>query len=62
MTRKQLERAVAQATGESAVEVRRRGFSLVEPFNSDFDFTTDERPPQVVDWDRLEQFRVSLYP
>lgn len=62
MTPRQLERAVARATGEPATVIRRRGFSLVESFNSDFDFTTDECRPQVVDWDELAESRMSLYP
>ena len=49
MTQAQLDRAVAQRTGESLSTIRRRGFSVVAmPELCDFD---DLAPPQVVDWD-----------
>jgi len=57
MTQKQLERLVATATGEDLAAIRRRGFSLANPFNGNFDPEPDERPPQWVDWDELEQER-----
>ncbi len=48
MTQIELEREVANRTGESLRTVHRRGFNLVEP---------DYPPPQVVDWDKLDRVR-----
>jgi hypothetical protein len=53
MTQRQLEHEVALATGESVRSIHRYGFSLLEP---------DDRPPLVVDWDRLDQQRPRLFP
>lgn len=55
MTRRELENEVAAVTGESLREIRRRGFSLVQPLH-------DDEPelyafPQMVDWDALDQER-----
>lgn len=48
MTQQDLERALAQATGESVGTIGRRGFSLVEP---------PHLQPLVVDWDQLQADR-----
>lgn len=45
MTQAQLDRELADVTGESVDEIRRRGFSLIE---------MPERP-QIVDWDQVQQ-------
>ncbi len=37
MTQRQLNRSVASKTGEDLREIRRRGFSIVDPRNIDFD-------------------------
>lgn len=52
MTQRELENEVAAATGESLREIRRRGFSIVQPL-------PDDEPeiyafPQTVDWDALD--------
>jgi hypothetical protein len=62
MTHFELVREVAQATGESLREIRRRGFSLAVPENADFDPEPNEFPPQSVNWDQLDSERISLLP
>lgn len=57
VTQKQLEREVAEALGEDLQEIRRRGFSLADPLDVDFDPEPDDLPPQVVDWDSLDARR-----
>jgi len=57
MTQRQLERLVAQATGEDLRAIRRRGFSVVDLADVDFDPEPDQRPPQWVDWDELDSQR-----
>jgi hypothetical protein len=37
MTQTELDRHVAGATGESLREIRRRGFSIADPVETDFD-------------------------
>ena len=60
MTQRDLDCAVASATGEDLFEIRRRGFSIVDP-GARFDPEPDLRPHQVLDWDRIELHRnVSL--
>jgi len=57
MTQQQLDRAVAQATGESLATIRRHGFSLVTPL-SVFDPDADElAQPLFLDWDQIEANR-----
>lgn len=57
MTQQQLDRAVAQATGESLTTIRRHGFSLVTPL-SIFDPDADEvAQPQILDWDVVDAER-----
>lgn len=53
MTQRELDREVAQATGESLSHVRRLGFSIL---------IAPEAPPQTVDWDALDEERLGLYP
>lgn len=53
MTRKELFRQVAEATGESSRTIARRGFSLVEDPQHFIDQEPD-RPPLVVDWDHVQ--------
>jgi hypothetical protein len=56
MTQRELDRAVACATGEDVTEIRRRGFSMLAP-GAKFDPEPLDLPPQVVDWDELERQR-----
>ena len=62
MTQMEINRAVALATGESAREIRRRGFSLATSFDKDIDPEPWDRPPSVVDWDALDRQRPGLFP
>ena len=59
MTQQELDCAVAAATGETLCDVRRMGFSLVDPEFGNFDPESNELPPQMVDWDELELARNS---
>ncbi len=54
MTQHQLDREVASALGEDLQEVRRRGFSLADPLDVDFDPEPNDLPPQVLDWDEYD--------
>jgi len=56
MSQSEVDRAVADATGESLSTIRRRGFSLVTPLTL-FDPDDASAQPQIVDWDRLEADR-----
>lgn len=51
MTQQQLDREVADATGEDLSEIRSRGFSIADPNEVNFDPEPFDLPPQVVDWD-----------
>ena len=53
----ELERAVAEATGETRREIRRRGFQLLSETEA-----TDDVDAAVVDWDALEAERPVLFP
>ena len=57
MTTLQIDRAVSQATGESVREIRRRGFSLANPAEVEFDPEADVRLPLVLDWPEVERER-----
>ncbi|MBL9089966.1 MAG: hypothetical protein JNL96_01995 [Planctomycetaceae bacterium] len=54
----ELERAVAQATGETRREVRRRGFQLVAAE----DMADEASEGAVVDWDAVEAERLVVFP
>ena len=58
MSQAELEREVAEKTGESIDTIRRHGFSLVTPLRV-FDPQADEQfqEPQVVNWDQVETDR-----
>jgi hypothetical protein len=62
MNQSQLNREVARATGESLREIRRRGFSLANPTEVDFDPEPNWLPPQAVNWDQIDDRRLSLFP
>jgi hypothetical protein len=53
MSQAEFERELARQTGESISTIRRRGFQLME---------VPEPEPQIVDWDALDQQRVSYVP
>ncbi len=54
MTQAELDRAVAEATGESVQTIASRGFSIWTP-------APMEREPLTVDWDELDSQRVALF-
>ncbi len=59
MSPKDLEAAVALATGESRRTIRRRGFQIL--FNDlDDHALVDDRPPLYVDWDEVDQRGVAI--
>jgi hypothetical protein len=62
MSPTRLDEAVARATGDSLQEVRRRGFSIAGPVDVDYDAESMDRPPRIVDWDRLDHERIRLFP
>ena len=49
MSQKELDEAVATATGESVALIHNRGFSVADPFDVDYD--PEPRRPLVFDWD-----------
>lgn len=54
MTQRELNRAVARATGESVSTVERIGFLLADP-GADFDDPDDEAlGPSTIDWDAFD--------
>ena len=53
MTQAELERELAEVTGESLDTIRRHGFQLVEP---------PVVYPRIVDWDELHEDRVAVLP
>lgn len=57
MPQQELELAVAKATGEDITKIQRRGFSLIEPHDNDFDPEPDCRSPQIIDWDEYDLWR-----
>ena len=59
MSQHELDSAVAQATGESLRTIRRRGFSIIDPTETEFDSEPNILPAQIVDWDALEAQRQS---
>lgn len=50
MTQAELDRHVAGATGEPLREIRRRGFSLADPIETDF-HPEPSGPVGAIDWD-----------
>ena len=61
MTQKQLDDAVAKATGESLLTIQHHGFSLADPIDVCFDPESYDGPPNVVDWDALEAERFARF-
>jgi hypothetical protein len=60
MNQRDLDRALARATGESVRTIRRLGFSLLDVDFSDLDSDASELAPQIIDWDSLESDRMGL--
>jgi hypothetical protein len=49
-----LDLEVARATGESLGTIRRRGFSIIDPSETQFDTEPDDTPAMVLDWDSYQ--------
>jgi len=54
MTQRELDSAVATATGESLPEIRHRGFGIADPVEVHFDPEPSDVPPPWLDWDQLQ--------
>lgn len=54
MTQQELDRLVADATGEEVGEIRHLGFSVADPCDVYFDPEPNELPAQVIGWDSHE--------
>ncbi|MFO0871280.1 MAG: hypothetical protein U0935_20340 [Pirellulales bacterium] len=52
-----LDTAVATPRAKTCGRSARRGFSLVDPLNVNFDPEPDLLPPQFIDWDELDMSR-----
>jgi hypothetical protein len=50
MSQRELDEAVATATGESVMLIHERGFGIADPYEVDFD--PEPRRPLIFDWDR----------
>ena len=61
MTQTQLDRAVAEVTGETLCTVRNRGFGIADPPEVNFDPEPHDRAPLVVDWDELDIERYAVF-
>ena len=60
MTRREFEREVAQATGESLATIRSRGFRLLGDPEVEPDLCEDSTPgPTVLDWDIEQAVRLA---
>jgi len=60
MSTDQLEREIAQATGESLRTIRRRGFQLAMPLVVEFD-PEPCAEPATIDWDEHYQIEAPRY-
>ena len=57
MTQQELDAEVAMALGEDVSEIRRRGFSIADPAEANFDPEPDDLAPQWMNWDEYEADR-----
>ena len=55
MTQRELNRAVARATGESLATVTRMGFGRLRTI-------VEEREPLMLDWEELDAHRIGMFP
>lgn len=60
MTQRELNRAVARATGETIDTVQRIGFLLADP-STPMDPDDDQFGPPVIDWDELAAQRPEFH-
>ena len=61
MTQNDLNRAVAEATGETVTTIRDLGFSIADPVEVCHDPEPSALDVNVVDWDELDAQRVGLF-
>ena len=54
LSQQDLDHEVARLTGESLGTIRRRGFSIIDLSNSQFDTEPDDLPAMVLDWDNYQ--------
>ena len=54
LSQQDLDREVARATGESLGTIRRRGFSIIDPSETQFDTEPDDTPAMILDWDNYQ--------
>ena len=57
MSQDDLDRAVAERTGESVATIRRRGFSIFHPLTVFDPERDDVTQPNILDWDDVEAER-----
>lgn len=61
MTQAELNRAIAEATGESVGTIANMGFSVADPDSADYDpepnDTLDDWESKYIDWDAVEAER-----
>ena len=57
MTQREIDTAVAVATGEPPSVIRRRGFGIADPADVNFDPEPDNVPPQYLDWEQMQEVR-----
>ena len=53
MTQREIDREAAATLGEDVREVSRRGFSVADPGDVNFDPEPDLLGPSTIDWDEL---------
>ena len=53
MTQRDLDTAVAVATGERPSVIRRRGFGIADPLDVNFDPEPSDVPPQWLEWEQM---------
>ena len=51
MSQREIEEAVAMATGESLTVIRSHGFGVADPMDVNYDL--EPRRPMMLDWDRM---------
>ncbi|MFZ5831282.1 MAG: hypothetical protein ACOY3P_14420 [Planctomycetota bacterium] len=61
MTKRELNSAVARATGENLHTIVMRGFSIADPPTVDYD-PEPPRRPRMVNWDAVDARRTGILP
>jgi hypothetical protein len=58
MSQKDIDQAVANATGENIGVIQNRGFSIADPFEVGVD--PESRGPLVLDWDSMDAVQLRI--